>query len=184
MDIITLDAGTFAAPAYRVIEFQPPRRLTAPILGAMGFGVPAAVAAGLREPGREVICLVGNGGFPIAGSELAVAIERELPPKIVVSENGIYGSIGTHQERNDPGRSVGAGFVNPDFDLIGRAHGVTTACISSIGQLPKLAHILKMPGLQLIIVETGVEAILPKPVNARDAEECSSGSGGFRCPMA
>jgi len=58
--VVTVDAGTFGAPVYRVIPFAPPQRLLAPIAGAMGFGIPAAVAAALREPGRPVIAFVGD----------------------------------------------------------------------------------------------------------------------------
>ncbi len=74
--IVTVDAGTFGAPVYRVIPFAPPQRLLAPISGAMGFGVPAAVAAGLRDPQRMIVCFVGDGGLLMTGSELAVALER------------------------------------------------------------------------------------------------------------
>ena len=80
------NAGTFGAPAYRVIDFKPPQRLLAPISGAMGFGVPAAVAASLRDPERDVICFVGDGGLLMTGSELTVAMERNLPLKVIVSE--------------------------------------------------------------------------------------------------
>lgn len=169
--IVTLDAGTFAAPAYRIINFQPPQRLIAPISGAMGFGVPAAVAAGLREPDREVICFVGDGGFLMTGSELAVAMERGLPLKVIVSENRIYASIRIHQERDYPGRTVGTSFVNPDLELIGKAYGFTTTRISSAEELPRLAGLLKEPGPQFIVVNTSVKAILPKPALMRDAAE-------------
>ena len=81
--ILTLDAGTFAAPAYRIVPFRPPQRLLAPIAGAMGFGVPAAVAAALRCPDRSVICMVGDGGFLMTGNELAVALERGLTLKLI-----------------------------------------------------------------------------------------------------
>lgn len=169
--IVTLDAGTFAAPAYRIINFQPPQRLIAPISGAMGFGVPAAVAAGLREPGRDVICFVGDGGFLMTGSELAVAIERQLPLKVIVSENRIYASIRIHQERDYPGRAVGTTFANPNLDLIGKAYGFMTTRISTVEQLPRLAELLKAPGPQFIVVDTSVKAILPKPALVRDAAE-------------
>ena len=169
--IVTLDAGTFAAPAYRIINFTPPQRLLAPISGAMGFGIPAAVAAALREPGRDVICFVGDGGFLMTGSELAVAMERNLPLKVIVSENGIYGSIRIHQERNYPGRHTGTGFVNPDFELIGRAFGCSVTRISRASQLPQLTEALRTPGPQFIIVNTSVKAILPTTAAVRAVAE-------------
>jgi acetolactate synthase-1/2/3 large subunit len=159
--IVTLDAGTFAAPVYRIVQFAPPQRLLAPISGAMGFGVPAAVAAALREPTRPVICFVGDGGFLMTGNELAVAMERRLALKVILSENGIYGSIRIHQERDYPGRTVGTGFTNPDFELIGRAFGFGVTRIRAAAELTKLPAILAQPGPQFVVVDTSVRAILP-----------------------
>lgn len=161
--IVTLDAGTFGAPAYRVIDFTPPQRLIAPISGAMGFGVPAAVASALRHPGRQVICLVGDGGFLMTGSELAVAKERNLPLKVIVSENGAYGSILIHQERHYPGRNAGTRFVNPDLMLMGKAYGFETIRISDCAQLPMLTAALAAPGPHVVVVDTSLDAVLPKP---------------------
>jgi acetolactate synthase-1/2/3 large subunit len=169
--IVTLDAGTFGAPAYRVIDFKPPQRLLAPISGAMGFGVPAAVAASLREPGRDVICFVGDGGLLMTGSELTVAMERKLPLKVVVSENRVYASILIHQERGYPGRVVGTSFINPDLDLIGKAYGFPVTRISDVSQFNELTAALHAAGPQFIVVDTSVKAILPKPAAMPAAAE-------------
>jgi acetolactate synthase-1/2/3 large subunit len=160
--IVTLDAGVFAAPAYRIIPFSPPQRLLAPIAGAMGYGVPAAVAAALREPGRQVICMVGDGGFLMTGNELATAVERHLPIKVIVSENGVYGSIRLHQERAYPGRVCGTGFANPDLALIGQAFGFPVTRIRTQGELAGLEAILQAPGPAFVVVDTSLQAILPK----------------------
>ncbi|SEC03383.1 acetolactate synthase-1/2/3 large subunit [Rhizobiales bacterium GAS188] len=167
--IVTLDAGSFAAPAYRVIPFKPPQRLLAPISGAMGFGVPAAVAAALRIPGAPVVCFVGDGGFLMTGNELAVAIERKLPIKVILSENHIYGSIRIHQEREYPGRTIGTSFANPDFALIAKAFGFEVTRIDELAQLDRLTAALAAPGPQFILVHTSVAAILPKPVGIGQA---------------
>jgi len=159
--IVTLDAGSFAAPAYRIIPFTPPQRLLSPIAGAMGFGVPAAVAAALREPGRTVVCMVGDGGFLMTGNELAVALERRLKLKVIVSVNGIYGSIRIHQERLYPGRPSGTGFANPDFALIGRAFGLRVTQIDTMEALVQLPDLLRSDEAEFIIVTTSVDAILP-----------------------
>lgn len=159
--IVTVDAGVFGAPVYRVVPFTPPQRLLAPISGAMGFGVPAAVAAGLREPGRTVICFVGDGGFAMTGSELAVALERNLNLKIILSENNIYGSIRIHQERDYPGRTIGTGFANPDLALIGQAYGFDVHRIRDVHDLDRIPDLLASAGPQFIIVSTSVQAILP-----------------------
>lgn len=159
--IVTVDAGTFAAPAYRVIQFRPSQRLLASICGAMGFGVPAAVAAALREPDRPVICLVGDGGFLMTGNELSVAMERRLRVKVILSENGMYGSIRIHQEREYPGRVSGTSFSNPDFELIGRAFGFKVTRIRSMADLAGLPEVLARTGPELVIVDTSVKAVLP-----------------------
>jgi len=160
--IVTVDAGLFGAPVYRVIPFAPPQRLLAPIAGAMGFGVPAAVAASLRAPARQVVCFVGDGGFLMTGNELAVALERKLPLKVIVSENRCYASIMMQQERDYPGRSVGTTFANPDLALIGRAFGFATTCIRSRAELDALPALLAAPGPQFVVVETSLDAVRPQ----------------------
>ncbi|MBO6561057.1 MAG: pyruvate decarboxylase [Nisaea sp.] len=160
--IVTVDAGTFGAPVYRVVPFRQAQRLLAPISGAMGFGVPAAVAAGLRRPGVPVICLVGDGGFMMTGSELSVAMERGLPLKVILSENGVYASIRINQERAFPGRPVGTGFTNPDFELFGKAYGFEVTRMRTEADLDKLPALLAAPGPQFIIVDTSLDAVLPK----------------------
>lgn len=159
--IVTVDAGVFGAPVYRVVPFAPPQRLLAPISGAMGFGIPAAVAAGLREPDRTVICFVGDGGFAMTGSELAVALERKLNLKVILSENNIYGSIRIHQERDYPGRTIGTGFTNPDLALIGQAYGFDVHHIRDAREVDCIPGLLASAGPQFIIVDTSVQAILP-----------------------
>jgi acetolactate synthase-1/2/3 large subunit len=160
--IVTVDAGTFGAPVYRVIPFAPPQRLLAPIVGAMGFGIPAAVAAALREPGRPVLAFVGDGGFLMTGNELAVAMERKLPLKVIVSENRSYASIWIQQERDYPGRAIATTFANPDLAMIGAAFGFAVTRILSRKELDALPAILARPGPQFVIVETSLDAVRPK----------------------
>jgi acetolactate synthase-1/2/3 large subunit len=162
--IVAVDAGAFGAPVYRLVPFAPPQRLLAPISGAMGFGVPAAVAAALREPGRPVICFVGDGGFLMTGNELALARERQLPLKVILSENRTYASIRIQQEQAYPGRRIGTDLTNPDFALIAHAFGFTATRITTARDLARLPGILALPGPQFVIVETSVQAILPGPV--------------------
>ncbi|HLJ58130.1 MAG TPA: thiamine pyrophosphate-binding protein [bacterium] len=160
--IVTVDAGMFGAPVYRVVPFTPPQRLLAPISGAMGFGVPAAVAAALREPDRQVICFVGDGGLLMTGNELAVATQRGLPLKVIVSENGMYGSIRVQQARDYPGRAIGTDFTNPDLELLGRAFGFTVTRIRTVGELEALPAILGSAGPEFVVIDTSVQAILPQ----------------------
>lgn len=113
--IITMDAGNATTWAHRHWIMTPQNILLGGIAGAMGFGVPAAVAAQLAKPSRMAICIVGDGGILMTGQELATAIAFGAKPKIVISDNGIYGTIRSHQERQFPERVSGTSLVNPDF---------------------------------------------------------------------
>ncbi len=159
--IVTLDAGTFAAPAYRIIPFRPPQRLLAPIAGSMGFGVPASVAAALRYPDRTVVCMVGDGGFLMTGNELAVAMERQLAIKLILSDNRSYGSIRVNQERMFPGRVSGTALVNPDFELIGRAFGFPVHRVRTSADLDAMSACLHRPGPAFVVVDSSLVAVLP-----------------------
>ncbi len=124
--VVTTDAGNMSTWVHRHWVMTPLNILIGGIAGAMGLGVPAAVAASLHEPGRQVICVVGDGGVLMTGQELATAVAYGATPKIVISDNGIYGTIRTHQEREFPGRVSGTNLVNPDFSAWARSFGAAT----------------------------------------------------------
>jgi acetolactate synthase-1/2/3 large subunit len=161
--IVTLDAGTFGAPFYRKVAWTPPQRLLAPVSGAMGFGVPAGVAAALRHPGRQVIAAVGDGGALMTGGEFAVAVARGVPLKMILSDNGSYASIRIHQERAHPGRVSGTTLENPDFAAWCAAFGVPVTRIDDEAGLPALEAALAAPGPGAIVVRTSLAAVLPAP---------------------
>jgi acetolactate synthase I/II/III large subunit len=160
--IITLDAGTFGAPFYRKAGWTPPQRLLVPVSGAMGFGVPAGVAAALRCPDRRVIALVGDGGALMTGGEYAVAVARGAPLKLVLSDNGSYASIRIHQERAHPGRVSGTSLINPDFAQWCAAFRVPVTVVETKADFPALAAALAAPGAAAIVVRTSLQAVLPK----------------------
>ncbi|WP_236033437.1 thiamine pyrophosphate-binding protein [Belnapia mucosa] len=160
--IVTLDAGTFGAPFYRKVGWRPPQRLLAPVSGAMGFGVPAAVAAALRHPDRRVIGLVGDGGALMTGGEFAVAVARGAPMTLILSDNGSYASIRIHQERAHPGRVSGTSLINPDFAAWCAAFRVPVTVVESQADLPALEAALRAPGISAVVVRTSLEAVLPK----------------------
>jgi acetolactate synthase-1/2/3 large subunit len=159
--IVTVDAGTFAAPFYRKLAWTPPQRLLAPISGAMGFGVPAAVAAALRHPERTVICAVGDGGALMTGNEFAVGMARGLPIKLLVSDNGSYASIRIHQERRHPGRVSGTDLTNPDLGVWCSSFGAPLLRIDEESDLPALARALRAPGPLVAVIRTSLQAVLP-----------------------
>ena len=124
--VITMDAGNMSSWAHRFWKMSPKNLLIGGVVGAMGNGVPAAVAAAMIDPSRQTICLVGDGGVLMTGSELAVAKAYGATPKIVISDNGIYGTIRTHQERHFPKRVSGTTLVNPDFTAWAKSFGADT----------------------------------------------------------
>jgi acetolactate synthase-1/2/3 large subunit len=121
--IMTCGAGNFTVWFHRFYEFSEYRTQLAPRSGAMGYGFPAAVAAKLLHPDRTVVCFAGDGDFMMAAQELATAVKYELPIVVLVIDNGIYGTIRMHQERQFPGRVSGTDLVNPDFAALARAFG-------------------------------------------------------------
>lgn len=160
--IVTLDAGTFGAPFYRKVAWREGQRLLAPISGAMGFGVPAAVAAALRCPGRTVIGLVGDGGALMTGGEFAVAVARGAPLKLLLSDNGSYASIRIHQERAHPGRVSGTSLENPDFARWCEAFRVPVLEVEGRDDFPALEKAIRAPGPVAVVIRTSLEAVLPR----------------------
>jgi acetolactate synthase I/II/III large subunit len=127
--ILTSGAGNFTVWAHRFYAFRRFPTQLAPRSGAMGYGVPAAVAAKAVHPDRTVVCLAGDGDFLMAGSELATAVQENLAIVVLVVNNGMYGTIRMHQERHFPGRVVGTDLVNPDFAAWARAFGAHGALV-------------------------------------------------------
>jgi acetolactate synthase-1/2/3 large subunit len=89
----------------------------------MGYGVPAAVAAKVVHPERIVVCVAGDGDFLMSGHELAAAVQERAPIVVLLVNNGMYGTIRMHQERQFPGRVIGTDLVNPDFVGLAEAYG-------------------------------------------------------------
>ncbi len=122
--IVTSDAGNFTLWPQRGRRYRRPGRLLAPINGAMGYGVPAAVGASLTCPQRTVIGCVGDGGMGMTGMELATAAQYGATPLILVFNNSKYGTIEMHQDRRYPGRRIGNALQNPDFAALARSFGL------------------------------------------------------------
>jgi acetolactate synthase-1/2/3 large subunit len=121
--IVCNGAGNYAGWVHRFFQYKRPRTQLAPTSGAMGYGVPASVAAKLRFPERTVVSFAGDGCFLMNGQELATAVQYGAAVVIVVVNNGMYGTIRMHQERTFPGRISGTDLVNPDFVALAEAYG-------------------------------------------------------------
>ncbi|MBB4210450.1 acetolactate synthase large subunit [Rhodothalassium salexigens DSM 2132] len=159
--IVTNGAGNFAAWVHRFHRYRRFRSQLAPTSGAMGYGVPAAVAAKLAAPQRPVICAAGDGDFLMSASELATAAQYRAGVVFLVFDNAMYGTIRMHQEKHYPGRVSATGIDNPDFVMLARAHGAhaervdstaafapafdTALAVAEREQRPALLHILLDP---------------------------------------
>jgi acetolactate synthase-1/2/3 large subunit len=128
--IVTSDAGNFSGWPNRFLQYRRPGRQLGPTSGAMGYGVPAAVAAKLVHPDRIVVGFCGDGGFMMTGQEIATSMLEGVGPIILVFNNAMYGTIRMHQERRFPGRVVGTALKNPDFVGLARAYGAFGASVT------------------------------------------------------
>ncbi|WP_455281816.1 thiamine pyrophosphate-binding protein [Cupriavidus necator] len=121
--ILSNGAGNYTVWLHRFYAYRQPRTELAPTCGAMGYGLPAAIAAKLRDPERTVVCFAGDGCFLMYPQELATAAEAGANVIVVLVNNGMYGTIRMHQEKRYPGRVSGTGIRNPDFVAMARACG-------------------------------------------------------------
>ena len=122
--ILTNGAGNFTLWAHRFYQYTGFRTQLGPTSGAMGYGVPAGVAAKLVHPDRPVIAFAGDGDFLMNGQELATAAQYDAKVIFIVINNGMYGTIRMHQEKYYPGRVSGTSLSNPDFAALARAYGL------------------------------------------------------------
>ncbi len=127
--IVTSDAGNFSGWAQRFLLYRRPGRQLGPTSGAMGYGVPAAVAAAIHHPDRIVVGTVGDGGFLMTGQELATAMHMGAAPIVLLFNNNMFGTIRMHQERRYPGRVSGTALTNPDFTALARSYGAFAAAV-------------------------------------------------------
>jgi acetolactate synthase I/II/III large subunit len=116
-------AGNFATWVHRFWPFRRYGTQLAPTSGSMGYGVPAAVGAKRIRPQAPVVAFAGDGDFLMNGQEFATAVQYDLPILVVLLDNGMYGTIRMHQEREYPGRVLATTLKNPDFAAYARAFG-------------------------------------------------------------
>ena len=121
--ILTNGAGNYAAWLHRYFRYKTWRSQLGPTSGSMGYGLPAAVAAKLEHPEREVVCLAGDGCFQMTMQEFGTAAQYGANVIVLISNNGMYGTIRMHQERHYPGRVSGTEIANPDFAALAAAYG-------------------------------------------------------------
>ncbi|WP_420349292.1 thiamine pyrophosphate-binding protein [Pelagibius sp.] len=135
--ILTNGAGNYSAWLHRYHRYKVWRSQLAPTSGSMGYGLPAAVAAKLQYPERDVICLAGDGCFQMTMQELGTAAQYGAGVLVLVSNNGLYGTIRMHQERSYPGRPSATDIVNPDFAALAAAYGGHGEVVSRDDEFPE-----------------------------------------------
>ncbi|MFZ6691249.1 thiamine pyrophosphate-binding protein [Undibacterium sp. SXout20W] len=142
--IITNGAGNYATWAHRYFRYGGFRTQLAPTSGAMGYSVPSGVAAKIIDPERTVITFAGDGEYMMNGQELATAVQYKAGVIIIVFNNGMYGTIRMHQEREFPARVSGTELHNPDFAALARAYGASGETVLSTAEFaPALERALK-----------------------------------------
>jgi acetolactate synthase I/II/III large subunit len=157
---ITTDSGNGPTWMHRHWPMTPKNMLIGGVVGAMGLGVPAAVAASLTQPGRMALCFVGDGGIMMTGNELATGLAYGATPKIVISDNGIYGTIRTHQEREYPGRVSGTDLVNPDFAAWANSFGIVAYKLSLGDDVEETVKaFLAEPGAAVLHVKSSKQSL-------------------------
>ncbi|SMG02565.1 thiamine pyrophosphate-binding protein [Burkholderia singularis] len=160
--IVTNGAGNYAAWLHRHFDYRHFRSQLAPTSGAMGYGVPAALAAKSLYPQRTVVALAGDGCFMMAGNELATAVQYGLAIVVIVVDNGHFGTIRMHQERNYPARVHGTGLTNPDFAAYARAFGAHGETVERTADFPPALERALASGLPaLIAIRVPQEASTP-----------------------
>ncbi len=170
--IITSGAGNFAQWVQRYYPFRRFPTQIAPCNGAMGYGIPAGVAAKLVHPERPVVTFVGDGGFLMTGSEIATAVQFGLAPVILVVNNGIFGTIRAHQEHDFPGRVSGTELRNPDFARYAEALGAFGARVRRTEEFaPAFEKALSAGRAAVLDIHLDPEAISPRTTLSRIRED-------------
>ena len=164
--IITNGAGNYAVWGHRLFRFTQFRTQLAPISGSMGYGLPAAIAAKLRNPAKTVIALAGDGCFQMTENEFATAVQYNVGVIVFVVDNEMYGTIRMHQHKSYKGKYKHTGLVNPDFNKLAVAMGGKGFTVEKTEDFMKLFYEAKawadknnLP--TLLHIKTGSEMVLP-----------------------
>ncbi|HEY7548374.1 MAG TPA: thiamine pyrophosphate-binding protein [Hyphomicrobiaceae bacterium] len=157
---VTNGGGNYAAFVHRYFEYKRYRTQLAPTSGSMGYGMPAAIAAKLAHPERAVVNFQGDGDFLMTGQELATAVQYGLPIVTIIPNNGMYGTIRAHQEREYPSRVIATTLVNPDFAAYARSFGADGYTVEATADFaPAFAQALKSSRPSVIELKIDPEAL-------------------------
>ena len=160
--IVTQGAGNFSAWVHRFYYVRKYGGLVGATSGSMGYGLPAALGLQTLYPGRTVVCIAGDGDFLMTGQDFATAVQYELPLIVLVCDNGLYGTIRMHQEREYPGREIATALKNPDFVAYAEAFGGFGVRVDKTADFPAAFAAARKSGKPSIVhLKIDPEAITP-----------------------
>lgn len=158
--VMTNGAGNFSGWIHRYWQYEDFRSQIAPTNGAMGYGVPAGVAAKIACPDKLVVSVSGDGCFLMNGQEIATAIQYSLKILFIVFDNGMYGTIRMHQERDYPSHVYGTTLNNPDFAALAKAYGLHAETVISTRDIRgAIKRCIDQNSASLIHIKVDPEAI-------------------------
>lgn len=161
--IVSNGAGNYTLWVQRFYRYRGFRTQLAPTSGTMGYGLPAAIAAKQVHRDRTALCFAGDGCFLMNGQELATAVQYGLNVLVIVVNNGMYGSIRMHQERQYPGNVWGTALTNPDFAALARSYGAHGETVVRTADFPAaLARARDASKPAVIELRVSAEALSPK----------------------
>ena len=173
--IICNGAGNNTGWLHRFYRFNEYRTQLAPTSGTMGYGVPAAISAKLMYPDRTVIAFAGDGDFMMNGQELATAMQYGANIIVIVVNNGIYGTIRMHQERDYPERVIGTDMINPDFCALAKAYGAHAELVTNTDEFAPAFERTKSADCPALI-EIQIEPDLLTPTATVESIRAAAGS--------
>ncbi|HYC16998.1 MAG TPA: thiamine pyrophosphate-binding protein [Pseudolabrys sp.] len=177
--IMTQGAGNFSGWVHRFYRVRKFGGLVGATSGSMGYGLPAALAMQTLYPDRVVVCVAGDGDFLMTGQDFATAVQYKLPVIVLVADNGIYGTIRMHQEREYPGRVIATDLRNPDFVAYALAFGGYGTVVEKSSDFPAAFAAARASGKPSIIhLKIDPEAITPSATLTGIREKSLAGGSG------
>ncbi len=182
--ILTNGAGNFNGWIHRFFRVRKFGTQLGPTSGSMGYGFPAAVAMQRLYPGRTVVCMSGDGDFLMTGQDLATAVQYNLPVIVIIADNGLFGTIRMHQEREYPGRVIATALKNPDFVAYALAFGGYGALVEKTVDFPAAFAAAQASGKPSIVhLKIDPEAIMPSAtLSGIRAKALDGGKAGTHRP--
>ncbi len=161
--VVTNGAGNFSVWPNKFMLYGEDARLLAPQNGTMGYGLPAAVAAKVGDPGRTVVCFAGDGDIQMNLQELGTALQADARPIVLVLDNSSWGTIRMHQELHHPGRVSATDLLNPNFVAVAGAYGMHAELVMRTDEFsPAFERALASDTGALLHLVTAAEQLTPR----------------------